>query len=103
MDEKEIRKDRYGSMVVPATEKPIKATPNTSIPVTPVTAANSPKAVATPPVGGRADINWRQHREATRAEVEKQMDEMTGDPAPAGGGKGGNYTVFERLDKREQS
>ena len=85
-------------MVVPATDKPIEATPNTSIPVTPVTKANAPKAVA-PPLGGRADINYRQHKEATRADVEKQMDEMNKGRAPEN--QGTTYNVFERLDKRE--
>lgn len=90
----DIRKDRYGSMVVPAPDKPDAGNPNTVVlPVTPVTKANSPKAVAVPI--GRADTNYRQHKEATRADVEAHMDNIAKDRAPAADDN--RHNVFKRL------
>lgn len=94
-DTKEIYKDRYGSMVVPTPDVPDAATPNTSIPVTPATPANSPKAVAGVGIGGRADINYRQHKEATRADVERKMDDIADGREP--GPDDNQHNVFKRL------
>jgi len=82
-------------MVVPTPPVPDANSPNTSIPVTPPTPANSPKAVAGAGIGGRADINYRQHKEATRAGIERQMDDIAGDRAPAA--DDANHNVFKRL------